>query len=249
MLPYPRALFYDGPPSIKWHPLMQDPSIDLKRHAEAARYALLRRLAPAMRHQMAGSFQPVTMMAAIIEKRLRAATADLPALAKTSGDVRALATAATRSSLDLMMWIAPDPQTRVALGQGIQDALQLVATELSFMGFKFDNQTEGLATEVALHHVRGVFVAGLLALTDAAASPANVLLAASREGRDMVVAIALAAVEPAAAASAPSEEFHVGLATYRPIDWDDVEAIAAADGAYVQHAPMNLMLRLPVASG
>ena len=225
------------------------PSADLKRNAEASRYALVRRVAPAIRHQMAGSFQPVTMMAAIIEKRLLTPTADLPALVKTSAQVRALANAATRASLDLMMWIAPDPEARVALGKGIQDALQLVATELSFRGFKCVNQTQGLATEVALHQVRGVFVAGLLALTDAAATPANVLLMARREGQDMVVTVALAAVEPAAAATAPSEEYHVGLATYREIDWDDVEAMAAADGASVQHEAMTLMLRLPIAAG
>ena len=237
------------PPSIQRNPPMQDPSIDLKRKAEASRYALLRRLAPAIRHQMAGSFQPVTMMAAIIEKRLLAATADLPALAKTSGEVRALATSATRSSLDLMGWIAPDAEARVALGKGIHDTLHLVATELSFRGFKFVNQAEGLATEVALHQMRGVLVAGLLALTDAAASPGNVLLTARREGQDMVVTMALAPAGPAAAAaSAPSEEFHVGLATYRQLEWDDVEAIATSDGVAFQHAATHLELRLPIAS-
>ena len=60
---------------------MQDTLNDLTRNAEAPRYALLRRLVPAIRHQMAGSFQPVTMMAAIVEKRLLAASPDLPALA------------------------------------------------------------------------------------------------------------------------------------------------------------------------
>lgn len=226
---------------------MQVPPIDLKRNAEASRYALLRRLAPAIRHQMAGSFQPVTLMAAIIEKRLLAAAPDLPALVKTSGEVRALAAAATRSSLDSMAWIAPDPEARVALGKGIQDALHLVATELSFRGFKCVNQTEGLATEVALHHVRGVFVAALLALTDAAASPANVLVTAGRDVHHFTVTIALAAAEPAAA-SAPNEEFHVGLATYRKLDWDDAEAMATADGVALTHAATTLELCLPIAS-
>lgn len=226
---------------------MHEPSTDSKRNAEAARYALLRRLAPAIRHQMAGSFQPVTMMAAIIEKKLLAPTPNFPALVKTGSEVRALATDAIRSSLDLMVWIAPDPDARVALGKGIQDALHLVATELSFRGLKFVNQTQGLATEVAVHHVRGVFVAGLLALTDSAVSPGSVLLTATREGQDMVVTIALAAVEPAAAATAPSEEFHVGLATYRQIDWDDVERIATVDGVALKHAAATVALRLPIA--
>ena len=202
-----------------------------------------------MRHQMAGGFQPVAMMAAIIEKRLRAASPDLPALVKTSSNVRALATAATRSSLDLMGWIAPDLEARVPLDQAIQDALHLVATELSFRGFKFVNQTEGVATEVALHHVRGVLVAALLALTDAAVSPANVLLTAGREGQDMVVTLALTDVGTAATATALSEEFHVSLATYRKIDWEDVQAMAAADGVSFTQTAANLLSRLPLALG
>lgn len=202
-----------------------------------------------MRHQMAGGFQPVAMMAAIIEKRLRAASADLPALVNASSNVRALATAATRSGLDLMGWISPDPDARVPLDQAIQDALHLVATELSFRGFKLVNQTGGVATEVALHHVRGVLVAALLALTDAAASPANVLLTAGQEGQDMVVTIALTDVGTAAAATALSEEFHVGLATYRKIDWEDVQAMAAADGVSFTQTATNVLLRLPLALG
>ena len=110
---------------------VKDVSPDLKRSAESARYALLRRLQPAMRHQMAGGFQPVTMLAAIIEKRLLAAMPDMAALARTSGEVRALSTAATRLSLNLMGWIGSDPAAKVPLDTGVLDALHLVATELS----------------------------------------------------------------------------------------------------------------------
>ncbi len=226
---------------------MQDPLIDLKRKDEAPRYALLRRLAPAIRHQMAGSFQPVSMMAAIIEKRLLAASPDLPALAKTSNEVRVMATAATRSNLDLMGWIAPDPEAHVPLDKGIDDALHLVATELSFRGFKCTNQTQGVVDEVALTHVRGVFVAAVLALTDAAAAPATVRLTARREGNHMVVTIALTDRETAAE-TAPDEEFQLSLAAYRKIDWSDVQAIATADGVSVQNTPTQAILRVRVAA-
>ena len=228
---------------------MQDPSIDLKQSAEGPRYALLRRLAPAIRHQMAGSLQPVTMMAAIIEKRLLAAVPDLPALAKTSNDVRQLAMAATRASLDMIGWIAPDPEAHVPLFKGVQEGLHLVATELSFRGFKCVNQTEGVALDVMLTHVRGVFVAALLAVTDAAAMPATVLVTAQPDGVDVVVTLALTDVNTTAGATAtaPDEDFHLSLATYRKIDWTDVEAMAAADGVALQHASANVVLRLPIA--
>ena len=232
---------------------MQYLKTDLEQRAEGPRYALLRRLAPAIRHQMAGGFQPVTMMTAIIEKRLKAVTPDLPALAKTSNDVRQLAIAATRTSLDLIGWLAPDPEAHVALSKGVEEGLHLVATELSFRGFKCINQTEGVAVDVALIHMRGVFVAALLAVTDAAPMPTTVLVTAQPDGMDVVVTLTLSNINTAAGATetasstAPDEDFHLSLATYRKIDWTDVEAMAAADGVALQHASANVVLRLPIA--
>jgi hypothetical protein len=227
---------------------MHYPMTDLMRNAEASRYALLRRLAPPMRHQIAGSLQPVAMMAALIEKRLKAATPDLPAVAKSTSDMKALAGAATRSNLDLMDWIACAPGSRVPLDKGIKDALDIVATELSFRGFKCVNQTDGATAAVALTHTRGVFVAGLLALTDACAKPASLLLTAARAGEAMVLTIEVTdnATEPGVA---PHDEFHVSPATYRKIGWDDAQAIAAADGAGLTYAATNLVLGLPLISG
>lgn len=222
--------------------------IDLKRGAEASRYALLRRLAPAMRHQLAGSFQPVTMMVAIIEKRLKAVSPDLPAVAKTSSDVRALASAAHRASLDLMGWIAPDPEATVPLDTGIDDALNLLATELSFRGFRCVNETGGVTTPVALHHIRGTAVAALLALTDAAPSQANVRITAEREGDVIAVTMALTELATALNGSQP-DEFKVSLASYRQIEWDDVRAMAAADDVVLMDSAMTCVLRLPIVSG
>lgn len=238
----------DVPPPTQPPTPMQDPQIDLKRNAEGSRYAVLRRLAPAMRHQLAGSFQPVGLMAAIVEKRLQTATPDVAALAKTSSDVRTLATAATRSSLDLMGWIAPDPEAQVPLGQGIHDTLHLVATELSFKGFTCVDQTPGMTTPVALSQVRGVFVAALLALIDAALSPTPFTVTAQREGGALAVTVTLTEA-PTASESASRDEFQLNLTSYRNISWDEVDAIAAADGVALEHNAMAFVLRLPVVRG
>lgn len=229
---------------------MQISSIDLEHRAEAARYALLRRLAPAMRHDMAGGFQPVMMLATIVEKRLLAATPDLPTLVKCSHEMRALAIAATHSSLDLIGWMGHDKGACVGLGQGIRDALHFLATELSFKGFKFENQTEGVTTEVGREHLRGIFVAALLALTDAVtvASTTNILLTAAQNGHDMLVTISLTDVGATLGAIAPHEEFLIGLAAYRKIDWDDVQAIADVDGLSVIYETGSVMLRLPIST-
>lgn len=228
---------------------MQDPSTDINLRAEAAAYALLRRLAPAIRHQMAGSFQPVTLLAAVIEKRLQAVTVDLPGLVKTSSDVRAMATAATRSSLDLLSWFAPDSAARVPLNRGIEDAMHLVATELSFKGFKCVNQTESIATDVALTHIRTVFVTALLALTDEAQSPAHLLLTAQCEVSCVAVTVALVPFDTASKAGMQSEVYQPRVAGYRKIDWQDVQSVAATYGVPFDRSATTLLLRFPTASG
>lgn len=227
---------------------MQHPSIDLKCHAEAAAYALLRRLAPAIRHQMAGNFQPVTMLAALVEKRLQAGTVDLPGLVKTSGDVRAMTTAATRSSLKLLSWIAPDSTVRVGLNIGIADAMHLVATELSFRGFKCVNRTEGVTTEVFLNHIHTVFLTALVALTDEAESPANLLLTAECEVDRVAVTLALVPFDMAPGEGAQDDVFRTGAQTYRKIDWRDVQSVAAAHSVLIERSSTGVLLRIPNAS-
>lgn len=245
---------------------MQYLEIDREHSAESARYALLRRLAPALRHQMAGGFQPVTMMAAIIEKRLQAAAPDLPALAKTSKDVRQLAMAATRTSLDLIGWIAPDPEARVPLCKGVHEGLHLITTELSFRGFKCVDETGSMTAQVALGPMRGVFVAALLAITDAVAKPATVRVTAQAQGADVVVTILLTEIDTTAAesggssgtggstglglATAPDDDFLLSVMTYRKIAWADVESIAPFDGVtLLQHTPNHIELRLAADAG
>lgn len=230
---------------------MQTPSIDLNCRADAAAYAVLRRLAAAIRHQMAGNFQPVTMLATVMEKRLLAATVDLPALVKTSSDVKAMATAATRSSLDLLGWIAPDLTARVPLNSGIEEALHLVATELSFRGFKCDNQTEGMATQVALNHVRSVFVTALLALTDEAQSPASLRLTAQNQADCVAVKLALVpfGVDMPSGAEQQHDVFQPTVTPYRKIDWQDVQAIAALNAVPIERSGAAVLLRIPNALG
>lgn len=225
---------------------MQSPLIDLIRNSEPARYALLRRLAPAIRHDMASGFQPVTMLATIIEKRLLTSSPDMPTLVKNSSEMRSLSIAATHTSLNLIGWMATDAGARVALGKGIADALHLVTTELSFRGLKFINQTEGQTIQVMLEHVRGVFLAALLALTDAASSHANILLTAALDGHNILVTIALTDIDATHVTTAPNEAFEISLAAYRSIGWDDVQAIADADNLSVIHKAGSVELRLPI---
>ena len=62
------------------------PTLD-ERLAESARYALLRRLMPAIRHNLAGSLQPIGMVSAMLERRMQGASPDLEKLGKNVSDI------------------------------------------------------------------------------------------------------------------------------------------------------------------
>lgn len=207
-----------------------------------------------MRHDMAGGLQPVMMLATIVEKRLLSPTPDIQTLAKNCHEMRSLAIDATHTSLDVIAWMTPEADARVALGKGISDATHLLATELSFRGFKFENLTETEAIEVRLDHLRGFFMSALLALTDASPAPATIRITAAQDGDNMLVSLLLTDIKsplkPALGTSlgesSPNEELQIGLAAYRKIDWNDVQAIAEVDGLSVNHEAASVMLRLPL---
>lgn len=215
--------------------MAHSPELIQQRLAEAARYALLRRLAPAIRHDMAGALQPISMMAAMLEKRLQKPDPDMAALAKNGNAINTLAREASNGCMSLMTWLAPKENAAVPLDAAVEDAISLVSTELSFRGFTLVNETGGVQDELPRSVVRGVFMAALLALTDSAAGPARVVLTAKADGDDVVLGIAR---EPDT-----GDILAPGTQAYRLLDWADVEAIAATESVKLSHSADRAELR------
>lgn len=192
------------------------------RLAEAARYALLRRLAPTLRHDMAGALQPISMVAVMLEKRLQKPAPDMGVIGKNVHDINTLAREASSTCMQLMTWLAPKQDALVGVHEGLQDVTALVATELSFQGVTLVNDTEGSPSQLPTSVLRGLFMTSLLALTDSHVGPATVRLGAAQQGADTVLTLTL---EP----SASQGDYLPAHASYRLLDWDDVRALAAAE--------------------
>ena len=146
-----------------------------ERLAEAARYALMRRLLPAIRHNIAGSLQPIGMMSAMLERRMKAEAPDLALLGKNTQALTVLSREAAATSLSLMTWLAPRDNDLVDVNSAVEESLGLMSTELSFRGFSIDNQTAHLRMQLPRGLLRSVFTASLIALTDAAETAASVV--------------------------------------------------------------------------
>ena len=209
----------------------------LERLAESAHYALLRRLAPAIRHDMAGALQPISMVAAMLEKRLQKPDPDLLALSKNVNTVNALAREASLSCMELIDWLSPKSDESTPVHTGIANAIALVTTDLSFKGFTLVNQTQAMdaAVTVRTNVLRGLFMAALLTMTDRHKGPAQVLLGAEACGDNLVLRITL---EPAQCDELPDPQ-----PGYRRLDWDDVQALADAESAVLVLSPGRVELR------
>lgn len=217
---------------------MSSPEPSNLRLVEAARYALLRRLAPALRHNMAGALQPVTMMAAILERRLQALQPDLVVLGKNSDSIRSLSIDAARSCMDLMSWLAPNDDEWIAVKKGVDAAVSLVTTELSFRGFTILNKTGHVVTEVPQSLLRHVLMASLIALTDLALAPATVLLTVEVANGELLFTLVLISMD--------GVNTQFSLEPYRSLDWKDVQCLADAEGVNLEYDRDRVQFRYPL---
>jgi hypothetical protein len=217
--------------------LQQGGAISLERRLEeAARYALLRRLTPALRHHMVGALQPLGMLAAMLERRSQATAPDMASIQKKSSEMGQLSREATSSCIDLVNWIAPKTDDSVSLADGVRECLSVLETDLALRGFIVANETGEATAPVRRAVMRNVYAAALLALTDSTPQPAEVLLQSSREGAANVVSITLR--------TRAGEVMEMGGPSYRAMEWADVQALAEAEGVVVEHAGERVSIRI-----
>jgi hypothetical protein len=195
---------------------------------ESARYALLRRIAPTLRHHLAGAMQPIGMVSAIMDRRLQAAEPDLGVLRDNSKSISTLARSAASASMNLITWVAPKENGAVSIHEGVEECAGMLATDLAFRGFTVTNTIAPSDMATSVFALRSVFTAALVALTDNALTPAAITISAdAADGKNRVV-ISVSSEPGAAATDDPR--------VYRKLGWDDVQALASAERVGLKHA-------------
>lgn len=194
---------------------------DSSIQAEAARYALLRRLAPSIRHHLVGEFQPIGMIATMLDRRLQSDAPNLNHLRENSTALGKMSRTAANTCLNLMSWLVPKNGAVTPLDSGVLDCLSLLTTEFRFRGFVIVNEIAEMPVPIKLMALRSVFPAALLALSDQQPSPADVVLSASLVEGGVMVSIQRRAAERSAD-NDPNTD-------YRALTWPDVAALAQAE--------------------
>jgi hypothetical protein len=204
------------------HPLQEPSPGWANARVEAARYALLRRLAPSMRHHLVVNLQPIGMIYEVMDRRLKAAQPDLADVHESAHKINGFAKAALNSCLDVVTWLAPDDQARTTAEAGVRECLGLVATSLTFRGYNLRDEVGSLPGEVRRAALRTVLTAALIHATDHTVAPADLVLTAEAGERALTLTLTLQPTQ--------GDPSFMGEPAYRRLEWADVEALAEADG-------------------
>ena len=195
--------------------------IDDIARAEAARYAVLRRLTPTIRHHLVGEFQPIGMIATILDRRLQTDAPNLSHLRENTAALGKLSRTAASTCLNLMSWLAPKSDAVTPFSRGVMDCLSLLTTEFRFKGFDIVNEITDTSVEVSTTALRSVLPAALLAMSDQQSDPADFVLKADLVPRG----VALSIVRRSSGRNADNSL----SAEYRELTWQDVTALAKAE--------------------
>jgi hypothetical protein len=211
--------------------------------AESARYALLRRLAPSMRHHLVVNLQPIGMIYEVMDRRLRAPEPNLSDVHESANKINGFARAALNSCLDVVTWLAPEEDKVTTVADGVRECLGLVATSLTFRGYALRNEAAVVAGPIPRAAIRNVLTGALLHLTDHNQPPTDIVIATESQGDEaVVVTLTLKPTD--------GDQGFAGETTYRRIEWEDVEALAAAESvALTREGRLRVRMAIPIARG
>jgi hypothetical protein len=214
-----------------------DNAAALDAAAESARYALLRRLAPSIRHHLVVNLQPIGMVYEIMDRRLRAPAPNLAEVHEGAQKIHGYSRAALASCIDVVTWLAPDDGASITAADGIRECLALVATSFTFRGFAVRSSVADVPGEVSRSAFRNVVTGALVFLSDEHAPPAEIVVSAQArdQGLEMTLTLHPSAGE-ATFATAP---------TYRPLTARDLDAMARAEDVQVSREASAILLTLP----
>ena len=188
---------------------------------EAARYALTRRLLPVLRHHMVVHLQPIGMIYEVLYRKLAAGPGDVAPIQEGLTKINHLARSAIGSSLDVVGWLSPDAAAATSLGDGVNGCLDMVRGSFTFRGFSLDNTIRDAPLQVSQPALREVFTAALIATTDSASGPIEIILSAQLSANQAVVSVH---TRPGMGSGFASD------LAYRALQWRDVQALAQAHG-------------------
>jgi len=178
------------------------------------------------------------MMAEVMNAKLDRGSPE-PADFQTSiAKLNRLARDAVANCLRVAEWLEPGEDQGVRLADGVQECLALLASNFNFRGFRVSRELSDAPFDVSHVTLRHLLVASLITLTDAAGGPCEVKVKANVNAGMAEITVGIA----------PRQDPVEGLpyeASYRQLEWSDVQALAQVEGVELVHGGDHIVMRMP----
>lgn len=209
-----------------------------EQQVEAARYAVLRRLSPCLRHHMVRPLQPIGLIYGVMHHKLSADVPDLQAVRLEADKINEFSKAAIAESANIGTWMAPEPGDLMDIGAGVRESVGLLATMLHFCGFRLVNEVDDMPVQVQQDAMRMMLNAALLEVTDSLNEPAILTLSAAVHGDEAVVVLQVS----------PKGEGRVDRYDdgYRKLVWADVQALAVSEHVGLARDNGRITMTFPI---
>lgn len=208
------------------------------QQVEAARYAVLRRLAPCLRHHMVRPLQPIGLIYGVMRHKLSVAEPDLQLVREEAEKINEFVKAALEECMDMGSWLAPEPGAVTDIESGVRECVGLMATMLHFCGFRLVNEVEELPVQVLRDPLRMVLGAALFELTDAMDEPATVTIRARASRSEVIVTLQTDFI-----GDGQLDRYGEG---YRKLLWADVQALALSEHVGLSRQGSQVALRFAI---
>ena len=209
--------------------------------ADAVRYAVLRRLAPGIRHGLMGDLQAIQFLAELAARQLHA-SADIAKVEDGLAQIIAQIRGTVGSSRSIVEWLRPEAGATIALGEGIAQCLKLAGDDWALRGVEARTNLQATGALVDKAALRELFVTSLLALTDACPGSLDIEVRSAAGGDEIELELNARPADRRASMPPPEHE--------RKFAWADVQLLAQAHGvscACGSHGAMLRLRRIPVA--
>ncbi len=208
--------------------------------AEAARYAVLRRIGPALRHDLIVNLQAVGMMTEVVTARLDRGLPPLADLQHHLARIQRGTREAVANSLRVATWLVPPEDDGTLVHEGVRECLALVRSGLEFRGFTV--RADLAATEFAVSGaaLRPLLLAAVLHLTDRARAPGELTLSAQIDAGQAMLTLLR---KPPGDVS-PQDPMPGCDVPYRPVLAEDVRALARGGRAELWLEDDRITIRL-----
>ena len=204
--------------------------------ARAARHEILRRLAPALRHDMVVPLQSMGMMAEAVNARLERGVYAPDEMQAAVSKLNRLSRQAVQHCLHVVSWIEGAEDDTVPLPEGVDECVTLLRSSLGFRGFNLRSEAGDSVLDVGRGAIRFLLSAAILTLTDSATAPGDVVITAETSSTHAVLQVLHSPVEG---------EPLLHECTEMPIAWTEVQALAAEEAVDIRHHGTSVVMRLP----